>query len=155
MRLLTLTTLAALALGSLSNGAVALTLDKGKTTPLAAFDGDDAFDGKRGRGRGRGGDDDRGRDRDRDDRGGRDDRGRDDSGRDRPRIPGGSGCDDPGDLLEHPECRPAGGSGGGTGGGATVTLPEPSISGRDRPRIPGGSGCDDPDDHLEHPECRG
>jgi hypothetical protein len=23
----------------------------------------------------------------------------------RPRIPGGSGCDDPGDILEHPECR--------------------------------------------------
>jgi hypothetical protein len=27
------------------------------------------------------------------------------SGRKRPRIPGGSGCDDPGDILEHPECR--------------------------------------------------
>ncbi len=24
----------------------------------------------------------------------------------RPRVPGGSGCDDPGDLIEHPECRP-------------------------------------------------
>lgn len=23
----------------------------------------------------------------------------------KPRIPGGSGCDDPGDVLEHPECR--------------------------------------------------
>lgn len=23
----------------------------------------------------------------------------------RPRVPGGSGCDDPGDILEHPECR--------------------------------------------------
>lgn len=23
----------------------------------------------------------------------------------RPRVPGGSGCDDPGDLIEHPECR--------------------------------------------------
>lgn len=21
------------------------------------------------------------------------------------RVPGGSGCDDPGDILEHPECR--------------------------------------------------
>lgn len=21
------------------------------------------------------------------------------------RIPGGSGCDDPGDIIEHPECR--------------------------------------------------
>lgn len=24
----------------------------------------------------------------------------------RPRVPGGSGCDDPGDIIEHPECRP-------------------------------------------------
>jgi hypothetical protein len=23
----------------------------------------------------------------------------------KPRVPGGSGCDDPGDILEHPECR--------------------------------------------------
>lgn len=23
----------------------------------------------------------------------------------KPRIPGGSGCDDPEDLIEHPECR--------------------------------------------------
>jgi len=28
------------------------------------------------------------------------------SGRDKPRIPGGSGCDDPGDVLEHADCRP-------------------------------------------------
>jgi len=27
------------------------------------------------------------------------------SGRDEPRIPGGSGCDDPEDILEHPECQ--------------------------------------------------
>jgi hypothetical protein len=39
----------------------------------------------------------------------------DHDGRDRPRIPGGPGCDDPGDWFEHPECRvgvpqpPAGG----------------------------------------------
>ena len=26
----------------------------------------------------------------------------------RPRIPGGSGCDDPHDIIEHPECRPGG-----------------------------------------------
>lgn len=26
-------------------------------------------------------------------------------GRSKPRIPGGSGCDDPGDIIEHPECR--------------------------------------------------
>lgn len=74
---------------------------------------------KRGRGRGRGGDD-RGRDRSDDrkrDRSSDDDNRRDrsddrpsrrddsNSGRSRPRVPGGSGCDDPGDLLEHPECR--------------------------------------------------
>ena len=28
------------------------------------------------------------------------------SGRSKPRIPGGSGCDDAGDILEHPECSP-------------------------------------------------
>ncbi len=25
----------------------------------------------------------------------------------KPRIPGGSGCDDPEDIIEHPECTPA------------------------------------------------
>ena len=25
----------------------------------------------------------------------------------RPRVPGGSGCDDPRDIIEHPECTPA------------------------------------------------
>ncbi|MCO4848762.1 MAG: hypothetical protein KC448_12425 [Yoonia sp.] len=58
--------------------------------------------------RGRGGDDDHDDDRRRrDDRGGNDDH-RDDnhgSGRDRPRVPAGSGCDDPEDLIEHAECR--------------------------------------------------
>jgi hypothetical protein len=24
----------------------------------------------------------------------------------KPRIPGGSGCDDPDDIIEHPECTP-------------------------------------------------
>lgn len=24
----------------------------------------------------------------------------------KPRVPGGSGCDDPEDVIEHPECRP-------------------------------------------------
>lgn len=24
----------------------------------------------------------------------------------RPRVPGGSGCDDPRDIIEHPECTP-------------------------------------------------
>lgn len=65
---------------------------------------------RRGRGRGRGGDRDRSDNRDRDDdrdRGDRSDDRDDDSGsgRDRPRIPGGSGCDDPGDVAEHAECR--------------------------------------------------
>ena len=27
--------------------------------------------------------------------------------RHKPRVPGGSGCDDPRDLIEHPECNPA------------------------------------------------
>lgn len=31
-------------------------------------------------------------------------KGRGRGGRSKPRIPGGSGCDDPGDVLEHPEC---------------------------------------------------
>jgi hypothetical protein len=63
----------------------------------------DEFD-RRGRGRGRGGDS-------REDRGGNDDRDSDDrrGGRGghggRPRVPGGSGCDDPHDIAEHPECR--------------------------------------------------
>jgi hypothetical protein len=26
--------------------------------------------------------------------------------RSKPRVKGGSGCDDPDDLIEHPECRP-------------------------------------------------
>lgn len=40
----------------------------------------------------------------------------DSSGRDKPRIPGGSGCDDAGDIAEHPECGGAAGGAGGTGG---------------------------------------
>ena len=124
------------------------------------------------RGRGRGGDDDRSDDDDDDDRSGRggDDRHSDDddddrSGRDRDRsdrdrdrdrsggsgrrarVPGGSGCDDPGDILEHSEC---------SGGAAVMPGDSDAVSGsgRDRPRIPGGSGCDDPGDLIEHPECR-
>lgn len=31
-------------------------------------------------------------------------RGRGRGGRSKPRVPGGSGCDDPRDLIEHPEC---------------------------------------------------
>ncbi len=101
--------------------------------------------GKRGRDRGRDDDDDRGRGRGSDDGAKRG--GGSGSGRDRPRIPGGSGCDSPRDLLEHPECTV-----GGTR--ATPSANPGSGSGRDRPRIPGGSGCDDPRDLIEHPECR-
>ena len=98
--------------------AYAITVaDKGMTAIIKA---DDRVAAKRGRGRGRGGDDDRGRDRSDDnkrDRSSSDDHRSDDSnsrssrnddsgsGRSRPRIPGGSGCDDPRDLIEHPEYR--------------------------------------------------
>ena len=79
------------------------------TVSADTLDGGLSIDGKALARRGsddRGGDD-RGGHR----RGGRDDdrredRGRDrSSGRDKPRIPGGSGCDDPHDIIEHPECR--------------------------------------------------
>jgi hypothetical protein len=61
--------------------------------------------------------------------------------RNKPRVPGGSGCDDPDDLIEHPECRPA------------IEVKDDVLA-RNKPRVPGGSGCDDPDDLIEHPECR-
>ena len=67
-------------------------------------DGDD--DGGKGRGRGRG----RGGDRDDDDSASNDDSNDDSpasgSNRRKPRVPGGSGCDDAGDIAEHAECRP-------------------------------------------------
>ncbi|MCB1336144.1 MAG: hypothetical protein KDK10_01330 [Maritimibacter sp.] len=104
---------------------------------------------------GRSGTGERGRDRDDDDDDDDDHRSGDDngggtvsgSGRDKPRIPGGSGCDSPQDVAEHPECQIGGGGGQPIGG-------DLSGSGRDKPRIPGGSGCDDPQDLIEHPECR-
>ena len=100
------------------------------------------------RGRGRGGDRSRDDDRRKSGKDRSDDR-RDDrsSGRDRARVPGGSGCDDAGDILEHPECQ--GGSGASTGGSSTGGNGHGG-----RPRIPGGSGCDDPQDVIEHQECR-
>jgi hypothetical protein len=45
----------------------------------------------------------------------------------KPRVPGGSGCDDPDDLIEHPECRP------------NATTTEDQLA-RRKPRVPGGSG---------------
>jgi hypothetical protein len=59
----------------------------------------------------------------------------------KPRVKGGSGCDDPDDLIEHPECRP------------NITPIEEQLA-RSKPRVKGGSGCDDPEDLIEHPECR-
>lgn len=94
----------------------------------------------------------RGRDRNDDSRGGGksdDSAGSGGSGRTKVRIPGGSGCDSPADLLEHPECL-LGGAGTKTGKPGE----DMSGSGRDKVRIPGGSGCDDPRDLIEHPECR-
>jgi hypothetical protein len=61
--------------------------------------------------------------------------------RSKPRVPGGSGCDDPQDLVEHPECRPA------------IEVKDDVLA-RSKPRVKGGSGCDDPQDLIEHPECR-
>jgi hypothetical protein len=66
----------------------------------------------------------------------------------KPRVPGGSGCDDPRDIAEHPECTPA----------ANIKTFDVNDlvqeAKRRKPRVPGGSGCDDPGDVAEHPECR-
>jgi hypothetical protein len=70
------------------------------------------------------------------------------------RIPGGSGCDDPGDILEHPECTPP-----KAAGFEDLNLQDLMQEAKrkrrhgGRARVPGGSGCDDPGDILEHPEC--
>jgi hypothetical protein len=66
----------------------------------------------------------------------------------KPRVPGGSGCDDPRDVAEHPECTPS----------AAIMIDNQSVipvmeAKRRKPRVPGGSGCDDPRDVAEHPEC--
>jgi hypothetical protein len=68
--------------------------------------------------------------------------------RSKKRVPGGSGCDTPRDLAEHPECRP----------NADATSPvdqlqEDQFAARSKKRVPGGSGCDTPQDRAEHPEC--
>ena len=124
------------------------------TAPAAVHDDTGLEVAEKGRGRGRGGD--RARDDDRRERSERrertesrersDDRA---SGRSRPRIPGGSGCDDAGDIAEHPAC-----SGGATGGTGAAPGVKSGGGHGGRPRIPGGSGCDDPQDVIEHPECR-
>ncbi|MCX7643915.1 MAG: hypothetical protein N2Z62_01305 [Rhodobacteraceae bacterium] len=112
-----LAAIAGLALWDIGGAQAATTADTasavlalaGAPASAAVTAGDGSLDIAR-RGRGRSGDDRGGDDRGR--RGGG--HGADDdspgggpsgSGRKRPRIPGGSGCDDPGDMLEHPECR--------------------------------------------------
>ena len=80
------TTLAALALGALPAAADGIDSSSRLIAGASAFQaqdlGGDEFD-RRGRGRG----------------------GRDGGHGGRPRVPGGSGCDDPHDVIEHPECR--------------------------------------------------
>ena len=71
--------------------------------------------------------------------------------RSKPRVPGGSGCDTPRDVAEHPECRPAAKRADGKAFGGLNLTQEAK---RRKPRVPGGSGCDTPRDVAEHPECR-
>jgi hypothetical protein len=66
----------------------------------------------------------------------------------KPRVPGGSGCDDARDLIEHPECRVK------RVGAVDFLIDETQEAERRKPRVPGGSGCDDARDLIEHPECR-
>ena len=96
-----------------------VSLDFGNHSGLS-FKVSQAFAESGNSGSGGGDDNDSGDDNDDDDNSGQgggddsDDDGDDDSsGRDEPRIPGGSGCDDAGDIAEHPEC---GGAAGGVGG---------------------------------------
>jgi hypothetical protein len=96
MKPLFLTAAVALIMGS-SAGIADVMGPLGVHASLPTFDvmsADDEIE-RRGRGRGRGG------------RGGETvDTGGGSGGHGgRPRIPGGSGCDDPEDLIEHPECR--------------------------------------------------
>jgi hypothetical protein len=76
----------------------------------------------------------------------------------KPRVPGGSGCDDPEDLIEHPECRPHAANSAvvhdAAQGTQAIPLTVDDQLARRKPRVPGGSGCDDPEDLIEHPECR-
>ena len=69
----------------------------------------------RGRGRGRGASDDSSDD------------GSGGSGRRRPRVPGGSGCDDAGDIAEHPECSVNTGSVPTGSGGASTSVQVSSV----------------------------
>lgn len=93
--LATTATLAMLAVQQIPAHA-AIDFGQGFATDMAAAVDGTGYDEAR---RGRGSDDAKGpRER-------KGKKGKSGSGRDKPRIPGGSGCDDPGDLVEHPECR--------------------------------------------------
>jgi hypothetical protein len=71
--------------------------------------------------------------------------------RSKPRVPGGSGCDTPRDVAQHPECTPAAKRADGKAFEGLNLIQEAK---RRKPRVPGGSGCDTPKDVAEHPECR-
>lgn len=71
--------------------------------------------------------------------------------RSKPRVPGGSGCDTPRDIAEHPECTPAAKRAEGKVFEGLKFIQEAK---RSKKRVPGGSGCDTPQDVAEHPECR-
>ena len=123
----TVSSLPALAISGLGDG-----LQKAPAGLSLQVDDADLL-GKRGRGRGRGGSDSSGGGHG----GGSDDGSGGSSGGSgksgghggRPRTPGGSGCDDPGDILEHPECSAGSASSGGAFGGTSgATSMQSSVS---------------------------
>ncbi len=69
----------------------------------------------------------------------------------KPRVPGGSGCNTPRDIAEHPECTPAAKRADGKAFEGLNLIQEAK---RAKKRVPGGSGCDTPQDVAQHPECR-
>jgi hypothetical protein len=71
--------------------------------------------------------------------------------RSKPRVPGGSGCNTPRDIAEHPECTPAAKRADGKSFEGLNFIQEAK---RAKKRVPGGSGCDTPRDVAEHAECR-
>lgn len=72
----------------------------------------------------------------------------------KPRVPGGSGCDDPEDIAEHPECTPTPAKKKRADVKSYDVEDVMQEAKRRKKRVPGGSGCDDPGDIAEHPECR-
>jgi hypothetical protein len=72
----------------------------------------------------------------------------------KPRVPGGSGCDDPQDIAEHPECTPKAAKKTRADAKSYDVEDLMQEAKRKKKRVPGGSGCDTPRDVAEHPECR-